>query len=239
MLSGPTVKWQVSSPVHECSDSAVSVGNWWSCWTSKQGKRCAVSSGSCGYQTQEPCTSVDTVAMCGADVVSVQQVSNWYRGFANGQVSWMRSDLAVHQHQTCISLTTMKWCGQTDVYHWSSWQLSWHLSSHNPVSGMMSMKAITERAVGHNNWMTNRMAASLTNLQCYKAECTEYLSCIITHGCTTDEDGIHGVEKFHLPAHKFKRIEGMRQIQNFGIVTGSFLLIAWCMVSHWRQLPTK
>lgn len=75
-----------------------------------------MSYGSCGYQTQEPCTAVDTVAMCGADVVSVQQVSNWYRGFANGQVSWMRSEV-VHQHQTCISMTTMKWCGQTGVYH--------------------------------------------------------------------------------------------------------------------------
>jgi len=75
-----------------------------------------VSSGSCGYQTQEPCTSVDTVAMYGADVVSVQQVLNWYRGFANGQVSWKRSEVAVHQHQTCISMTT-KCCGQTDVYH--------------------------------------------------------------------------------------------------------------------------
>jgi len=78
----------------------------------------------------------------------------------------------------------------------------------------------------------NRMATSLTNLQCYKAACTDYLSCIITNGCTTDEDGIRGVEKFHLPAQKkFMRTEDMRQIQCFGTVTGSFLLIACCMVS--------
>lgn len=46
--------------------------------------------------------------MCGADVVSVQQVLNWYRGFANGQVSWMRSEVAVCLHQTCISVINDK-----------------------------------------------------------------------------------------------------------------------------------
>ena len=61
---------------------------------------------------------------------------------------------------------------------------------------MMSMNAITECAADgrHNKsdqQKVNRMATSLTGLQRYKAECTDCLSCIITHGCTTDEDGIH------------------------------------------------
>jgi len=145
-----------------------------------------------GIKTQEPCTSVYTVAVCGADVISVQQVSSWCCDFANGQVSWMRSEVALHQHQTCISMMT-KWCWQTCIVEALE---SWHSSSHIPLSGMMSMNAIAECAADgcHNKsdqQKVNRMATSLTSLQCYRAECTDCLSCIITHGCITDEDGIH------------------------------------------------
>jgi hypothetical protein len=70
---------------------------------------------------------------------------------------------------------------------------------------MMSMNDIAECAADgchskSDQQKVYRMATSQTNLQWYKAECTDYLSCIITHGYITDEDGIHGVEKFHLPA---------------------------------------
>jgi hypothetical protein len=103
------------------------------------------------------------------------------------QVSWMRSEVVVHQHQTCISMITMKWCSQTDVYHWS-WELALILSQisvwdvvhkryHRVCSRWVSKQLSDQQKL-------DRIATSLTNLHCYKAECTDFLSHIITHGCT-------------------------------------------------------
>jgi hypothetical protein len=227
MLSGPTVRWQVSSPVHECSDSAVSVGNWWSCWTSRQGKRCAVSSGSCGYQTQEPCTSVDTGHVwcsCGIYPTSVELVS-WLCKWSgvmdevrigcpstsnmyindNNEMVWADRCISLKQFRAELALILSQPSVWDDV----------HECYHRTCSGSQQL----------NEQQNGCLIDQPPVLQ-------SWMSCIITHGCTTDEDGIHGVEKFHLPAHKFMRIEGIRQIQNFGIVTGSFLLLhgAWCHI---------
>jgi len=176
MLSGPTVRWQLSSPVHECSGSAVSVGNWWSCWTCGQGKRCAVSSGSWGYQTQEPCTSVDTGHVwcrCGICPTSAEfgiVALHMVRCHGWGQ-KWL-SVYIKHAYQWSVT----KWCRQTDVYHWSSWELALILSQasvwdvahecyHRACSRWVSQQLSDQQKL-------NRMAASLTNLQCYKAERT-------------------------------------------------------------------
>lgn len=100
---------------------------------------------------------------------------------------WGQKWLSIYiKHAYQWSMT--KWCRQTDVYHWSSWELALILSQasvwdvvhecyHRACSRWVSQQLSDQQKL-------NRMATSLTNLQCYKAECTDFLSCIIICGCT-------------------------------------------------------
>jgi len=56
-------------------------------------------------------------------------------------VSWRRrTEVAVHQHQTCSWLMLMKWCGQTDMYCWRSY--CWRSASHRIVWVVVNILAV-------------------------------------------------------------------------------------------------
>jgi hypothetical protein len=90
---------------------------------------------------------------------------------------WGQNWLSVYmKHAYQWSVT--KWCRQTGMYHWTSWE---------PVSGMLSMNAITEHAAdGCHNWRTEAQQNGYLSdkpplLQSWTYN---FLSCIIIRGYT-------------------------------------------------------